>query len=778
MTLKALLERAGEDLPLLRYTQNTAPSRASSETQREAKEAHNAEHPDLVFEKGVVTGITYQKPGSRWGIARVRFQDRVVWAKGELLPIRIGLLYQFGGTWEDDPRWGQGMRVRSRREVIPTDETQLPEYLLALRIPHMNEALCRDISNRWGIRCLQILEEEPQLLTELGVPADIARRIHQNWKKRLPSRSLLAAPQVWGMTSEQAHALFEYYGGRTLSLLRRDPYSLLNRAGVGFSAADQVAERVGIQRLDPRRSRAALRSILESAAVQDGDTALPVNELLARTRSRKLQLTGDAADQALQELEDENILTRTSDGHLIGLSRLVDAEREIAQQMMRLAQLKTEREVAAPPESLLPEQAQAVIESQRNRFMILTGSPGTGKTFTLRALLHSGWEKPVLAAPTGKAANRLSEMTGLPAFTLHRLLEYQPGKEAIRGEERPIEADLLVIDEAAMLDVPLTQALMRAIDYEKTTLLLCGDADQLPPVGPGNLLRNLINSKAFTVVQLTQIVRQDQHSQIIPNARRVLTGEPIVVDNFKYHDFKYFSVDASTQVLEQQNIAATLSEVFQNVLEHGFESRDVQVLTPMKKGPVPGANALNVVLQKMMNPPSRTTPELRVAQAMFRLGDRVMQLRNDYERGIFNGDTGVVVEISHQDRELKVLFDGRTVTYDESNLSQLELAYAISIHKSQGSEWPVVIVPLSLAHKQMLSRHLLYTSMTRAKKLLILVGCEKAVAYALHQTDEEGRLTTLPNWITDGLTETRTCSDVSIEKDGVVVTEAATEAAH
>ncbi|MCB9641865.1 MAG: AAA family ATPase [Myxococcales bacterium] len=698
--------------------------------------------PPRAYE-AIVIGLIYRKPQTSWGVVRVRLADEIACAKGSVMPVALGSWIRLEGWWEDCEQWGRLLRVWSMREYVPVDPEGMTRYLLSLRLNRLTPPRCEQIVERFGRYSLEVIEQTPERMKELDWSDDMIMRVHRAFRRKMPSRSLLAAPDTWGLNLEQAEQLIRHHGNRTLDLLRRDPYRLLCEAGLSFSLAEQVANRLGLQSQDPRRLRAAIQSILRDAAENEGHTALPRQELLARTRSRRLQLDPQAAIFTLSRMEDEQLLCSDPDELLLGLPELVEEERAIARGLWKLNRQQPERELHEAGDDLNAEQAEAIRQVQHHRCMILTGGPGTGKTYTVRSILSLGWKQPILAAPTGKAAKRLTELTGMPAWTLHRLLEYNPTDRRFgRNAETPLEADLIVVDEAAMLDIPLMAALIRAVDVEKTTLVLCGDANQLPSVGPGNLLMDLINTKMLPVVQLKQVVRQHEKNQIIPNAQRILEGTPILVNNKQYVDFKYFSVDAFTQVAERKNLVDALHQIFSRLRKDGYAAEEIQVLCPMKKGDIPGAYALNEVLQKLLSPGLRGRSIGSGAQRFF-LGDRVIQLRNDYEREVFNGDTGVVVQVG---AGIKVRYEQRIVSYDAASLGDLELSYAISIHKSQGSEWPVVILPLSLSHKQMLSRRLLYTAMTRAQKLLILVGDERAVAHAVTSNDDEGRITTLSEW--------------------------------
>lgn len=698
--------------------------------------------PPCAYE-AVVIGLIYRKPQTSWGVVRIRLAEEIACAKGAVMPVALGSWIRIEGWWEDCEQWGRLLRVWSMREFVPVGAEGMTRYLLSLRLPRLTPPRCEEIVRTFGRHTLEVIEQKPERLKELAWPEDFASQIHRAFCRKMPSRSLLASPETWGLSLEQAEQLLRHHGNRTLDLLRRDPYRLLCEAGLAFSLAEQVAERLGLQSQDPRRVRAAIQSILRDAAENEGHTALPRQELLARTRSRRLQLDPQTALFAISRMEQENLLCADPEEALLGLPELVQEEREIARGLWKLNRQRQEREILAPNSDLNPQQAEAIRQIQQSRCMILTGGPGTGKTYTVRSMLSLGWKQPILAAPTGKAAKRLTELTGMAAWTLHRLLEYNPTDRRFgRDAESPLDADLIVVDEAAMLDIPLMSALIRSIRTEQTTLVLCGDANQLPSVGPGNLLMDLIQTQLLPVVELKQVVRQHEQNQIIPNAQRILEGTPILVNNKQYVDFKYFSVDASTQVTERKTLVETLQQIFSRLRKDGYAAEDIQVLSPMKKGDVPGAYALNDVLQKLLSP-GIDGRSIANGNTRFFLGDRVIQLRNDYEREVFNGDTGVIVQVG---AGIDVRFEQRIVSYDAASLGDLELSYAISIHKSQGSEWPVVILPLSLAHKQMLSRRLLYTAMTRAQKLLILVGDERAVAHAVSSNEAEGRRTTLADW--------------------------------
>jgi exodeoxyribonuclease V alpha subunit len=707
----------------------------------ELVEGQHTEPPS--HHSGIVLSLIYRKPQTSWGVIRVALKGQTACAKGAVMPVMVGSWLKLAGWWEESEQWGRILRVWSMREIVPTEPQKLVFYLNKLRLPGLTPERTQALIQRFGHLTLEVIEQAPERLSEMGWEDKTNHQIHRAFRRKMPSRSLLAVPETWGLTLEQAEQLLRHHGNKTLDLLRQDPYRLLCEAGLSFALAEQVASKLGLHAQDPRRMRAAIESILRQAAENEGHTALPRQELIARTRSRRLQLDPQSALHALLKMEEAQQLQSDPSEELLGLPEMIEDERNIAKILWKLSQEKPLQEFPTIEHSLNAEQHLAIEQLRQHRCLILTGGPGTGKTHTVRSILALGWKQPILAAPTGKAAKRLVELTGMPAQTLHRLLEYNPtDRRFARNAQEPIEADLVVIDEAAMLDIPLMAAFLRAVDIKKTTLVLCGDANQLPSVGPGNLLMDLIRTKMLPVVQLKHVVRQSEKNQIIPNAQRILDGEAIHVNNQAYVDFKYFAVDASTQVLEQKHLVEALEQIFQRLRQEQYKPEDIQVLCPMKKGEIPGAYALNEVLQKLLQPHLRGR-SLASARQRFFLGDRVIQLRNDYDREVFNGDTGVVVGVG---KDLIVRYEQRDVSYDLAALDDLELAYAISIHKSQGSEWPVVILPLSLSHKKMLSRRLLYTAMTRAQKLLILVGDERAVAHAISSDDDEGRLTTLSAW--------------------------------
>ncbi|MEM1008694.1 MAG: AAA family ATPase, partial [Myxococcota bacterium] len=590
-------------------------------------------------------------------------------------------------------------------------------------------------------------EQEPERLSELGWEPDEIRRIHRSFCRTMPSRSLLSAPEAWSLTKEQAEELLRRYGGRALSLLQRDPYFYLCDVGVRFAEAEQVAVRRGMTLEDPRRLRAALLNVLTEAAEGEGHSVLSRQELLARTRSQRFQLHPLQAEQALQGLEQEGcvqVIEGGPWGTWVGRDTLVEEERSIAKALSRFCDFAEQPIWCAPPPDLNVLQREVVLAIQRYRCVLLTGGPGTGKTHTMKSILSLGLGNVILTAPTGKATKRLQEMTGAPAQTLHRLLEYHPKLQRFgRHQDRCLEADLIVVDEAAMLDIVLMAGLLRALDPQKTRLLLCGDANQLPSVGAGNVFADVLNARKLPTVELTEVVRQEKENHILPNARRVLAGQPLRVDNQQCADFKFFPVRATTQVEERQHLLETLEQIYQKLREKGFADDQIQLLSPMKKGEIPGAYALNDVLQKLLRSGVRG-PFIQAGTQSLYIGDRVIQRRNDYEREVFNGDTGLVVGV---DNGLRVRFEQSVVEYSPDCFTDVELSYAISIHKSQGSEWPVVILPLSLSHKSMLSRKLLYTAMTRAQRLLILLGDARAVAHAVAGQDEADRFTSLPHWL-------------------------------
>jgi len=581
-----------------------------------------------------------------------------------------------------------------------------------------------------------------------GIGVKRAGSLAEAFRKQKAIRELMIFLQEHDVSPSIAVKIYKEYGDDAVRVLNENPYTLADDLfGVGFRTADVVARKLGMEKDDPRRYRAGVRYILLESS-KDGHVYFPREELL-RIGEELLEADVESLDDAVKHLVETD---KAVDDHgRVYLKFLYDAEREIAKILSKLSRgkvkeykkdaLKARLEKIQTVEniSLAREQLKSVVKAYENQCLVITGGPGTGKSTTVKVIvrLFEQLNKNVrLASPTGRAAKRLEEACGRPASTIHRLLEYHPQQGFGRNEDIPLDCKVLVVDEASMLDVPLMFYLLRALPGN-ARLILVGDVDQLPSVGPGCVLRDIIDSGTVPTVELTEIFRQAAGSLIVSNAHRINQGEGPrfdAEDNDK--DFRWRKEE------DKDIIGDRVIETIQKGLIKRFNPlKDIQVLTPMHAGPS-GARELNRRLQETCNPPKDGRDEITVGDRIFRVNDRVMQIRNNYELEVFNGDIGTVLEIDNREGAVKVLFD-KVVRYKRSDLDELVLAYAITVHKSQGSEYPCVVVPLTTSHWIMLQRNLLYTAITRAKEYCVLVGQRKALWRAIKNADIAERYTNL-----------------------------------
>jgi exodeoxyribonuclease V alpha subunit len=746
--------------------------------------------------EGTLERITFHSGDDGYTVARLMPRDKgyVVTVVGKLLGVQVGETLALEGRWVDHSAHGRQFEITSFRTLMPATVDGIRRYLGSGLIKGVGPVMAKRIADTFGKYTLDVIEREPDRLVEVpGLGRKRVELIKAAWREQQKIKELMLTLQELGLSPGIAVRIYKQYADEALQIVRREPYRLADEVyGIGFLTADRIAQGLGIAHDDPQRIGAGLRFTLSEAS-NDGHCFLPEPELIARATGL-LQVEAEQAEAALHNplvagdieigdwrLGDWRLAVSEGDtvqpseelpkafpsnlqppisnlqapiylapfahaevGVAAGLERLLRAPSVIAP-FYRAARWEHVFAHLAERDGvpLTGRQQDAVRMALTSKVSILTGGPGTGKTLTTRTiirLLNARGYRACLASPTGRAAKRLSEATGAEAKTIHRLLEFSPqgGMHFKRNADRPLECDLLIVDEVSMLDVLLANHLLKAVP-PTAHLLLVGDADQLPSVGPGRVLRDLIESGAVPSVHLDAIFRQQEGSDIIANAHRINSGEPPLFAGGAGGDFFFFAAPQPDRCAELavELVAERIPRRF------GFDPlRDIQVLSPTHRGPAGVAN-LNALLQAALNPPRAGGAEKHYGSNLFRIGDRVMQMRNNYDLDVYNGDIGVVVAIDAAEQLLTVRYDERDVPYDFAILDELTLAYAISVHKSQGAEYPVVVVPLLMQHFNMLQRNLLYTGVTRARQLVVLVGDRRAIIRAVENNQVVERYTGL-----------------------------------
>lgn len=708
--------------------------------------------------QGMIERVTFHDPESGFAVLRVRVAGKrePVTVVGNLPRAVPGEHLVAEGTWREDPDYGAQLRADSLRTSAPATLEGIEKFLASGLVKGIGPHFARKIVDVFGERTLQVIDDSPTFLKEVkGLGPQRLQAIRESWKRQKAVRDILVFLQSHGIGTARAVRIHKVYGDRAVEKVRADPYRLAEDVwGIGFATADELGRKLGIDPQGPQRARAILRHVLREAESQ-GHCAVPEGHLLEES-ARRLDMRGDVLAAALRELLDRDECVRETAATpepWIYLRALHEAETIVAQVMREataasghpLEPIDSERALAWVEKHLgvefAPQQREAVRQACRHRFLIVTGGPGTGKTTLVRGIVEVFLARNLrvrLAAPTGRAARRLGESTGREASTLHRLLEIDRSG-AGRNRRRPLDLDLLVVDETSMVDIRLMRHLLEALP-ERACLVLVGDVDQLPSVGPGRVLADLIDSRAVPMVRLTEIFRQARESLIVRAAHQVLHGEePVGATGDDLGDFYFIETEDPQRARE-----LVLTVVGERIpARFGFDPvRDVQVLAPMNKGDL-GVRSLNQVLQQTLNPPLEDLAEVQRYDAVFRVGDKVLQTVNDYDRDVFNGDVGRIRAIHPEDQEMIVDFDDRKVVYDFDDLDELRHAYALTIHKAQGSEYPAVVVLLHRQHFLLLRRNLLYTALTRGKNLVVLVGSRSALRLAVERAEGDGRWTAL-----------------------------------
>jgi exodeoxyribonuclease V alpha subunit len=707
--------------------------------------------------QGTLEKIIYANAEDGYAVAKLTTGDRAdaVTVVGHLSAIREGEQIEATGFWQKNKKFGDQFRVLTCTVIPPSTMEGIQKYLSSGLIKGIGPVMAERIVNRFGAQTLDVLNENPQRLREVsGIGKKTLEKITSAWEQQKGLRETMIFLQGLGISPAYAGRIVKEYGNQAARIVRENPYRLTyDVSGIGFKQADAIAMRMGIAADSPERAAAAATYALSDAAAE-GHVFMPVDILFERCR-KLLDMPRDVTERGMTLLvkERKTICEKLDSVEAVYLVPLYTAEAGAAK---FLKFLRSSLRLLPPIDAekaatwfekrrkiqLNSGQREAIRKAVENKLLIITGGPGTGKTTIVQALVEifrAKGQRVVLAAPTGRAAKRMEASAGVPAMTIHRLLEFSPANATfLRDQANPIECDLLIIDEVSMLDITLLYHLLKAVPPE-AGIIFIGDIDQLPSVGPGNVLRDLIQSESIEVVRLLEIFRQEEGSLIISNAHRINRGETPVIprsENSQRSDFHFI------ERANPEEVVTTIEQLVCRRIPEAFQMdplNDIQVLSPMHKGTAGVAN-LNSCLQQLLNP---SGVEIEHGFRRFRPRDKVMQIRNDYEKEVFNGDIGFIFSVDSDTQQVSVDFDGRIITYEYAELDKLEFAYAISVHKSQGSEYRAVVMPVVNQHYVLLQRNLLYTAVTRARELVVLVGTTQALSLAVGNANIQQRNTLL-----------------------------------
>jgi len=706
--------------------------------------------------EGVLERIVFFNEENGFTVARLQVPKRqeLVAIVGVLPSPMPGETLRLKGEWVVDNKFGEQFRVQSCLSVLPATITGIQKYLGSGMVKGIGPIMAKRIVTRFALETLDVIEDNPEKLLEVeGIGSVRVERISKAWQEQKEIREVMIFLQGEGVSSTYAVKIYKEYGNKAIAVVKENPYRLaLDISGIGFKTADKIAQNMGIDPGSPMRAEAGIIHA-SSELVDEGHVYYPYEKLKEKA-GELLAVNETILDTALATLSEQRrvVIEQHPEHDAVYLTPLHVAETNVATRLKTLLnspkqmlQIDIEKAIEWVHKrdriDLAEMQKEALRKAVTCKVMVITGGPGTGKTTLVNSIikiLEKKGQRIVLASPTGRAAKRLSEVTGREAKTIHRLLEFSPSEGGFkRNEEYPLDTDMVIIDEVSMVDILLMNHLLKAIP-PTATLVLVGDIDQLPSVGPGNVLKDIINSGLVETIRLTDIFRQAQESLIVVNAHLINRGEFLQLKTSPGQQNNFYFIKRR----EPEEALNIIKELCKSRLPSAFQLdplEDIQVMTPMHRGTVGVAN-LNAELQNLLNP-----NQISVSRGgrLFRVNDKVMQIKNNYEKETFNGDIGRINSIDIEEQILKVKFEDRIIDYSWSDLDELVLAYAISIHKSQGSEYPAVVIPILPQHYIMLQRNLLYTAITRAKKLVLLVGSKRAVAIAIKNNKVQFRYTNL-----------------------------------